>query len=115
MPIRFRCPACDQQLSIGTRKAGVRTDCPNCKAVVTVPDAAPIGTLSSTRGRTSTACTVEVAVTRTLWPLAGAAMTRTPRANQRRTVRASRMSRHLAFAATVHRSADLATVGQRVR
>lgn len=39
MPIRFRCSACNQQLSIATRKAGARTGCPNCKAAVTVPGA----------------------------------------------------------------------------
>lgn len=39
MPIPFRCPACDRRLSIATRKAGTRTTCPNCKAVVTVPGA----------------------------------------------------------------------------
>ena len=37
MPIHFRCSACNRRLSIATRKAGMQTPCPSCKAVVTVP------------------------------------------------------------------------------
>jgi hypothetical protein len=44
MAIRFRCSACNRRLSIATRKAGTQTACPNCKATVTVPGAAPAPT-----------------------------------------------------------------------
>lgn len=37
MPIRFRCPHCQQRLSIGSHKTGVSIECPTCKAQVTVP------------------------------------------------------------------------------
>ena len=37
MPIRFRCPACRQILSVTSRKAGQRVDCPACQATMMVP------------------------------------------------------------------------------
>ena len=37
MPIRYRCPACDQLLSISSRMAGQQMDCPTCGARTTVP------------------------------------------------------------------------------
>jgi hypothetical protein len=37
MPIRFRCPHCQQRLSIGTQKSGAQTQCPTCKELVSVP------------------------------------------------------------------------------
>lgn len=37
MPIRFRCPQCQQRLSIGAHKAGTLIDCPTCKERVKVP------------------------------------------------------------------------------
>jgi len=37
MAIRFRCCQCNQLLSIGTRKVGTSTTCPNCSATQMVP------------------------------------------------------------------------------
>ena len=37
MPIRFACPYCRQKLSVSTRKAGQRADCPRCKASLEIP------------------------------------------------------------------------------
>ena len=37
MPIRFRCPSCEQLLAIGTRKAGTLVDCPTCGRTLRVP------------------------------------------------------------------------------
>lgn len=37
MPIHYRCPSCDQLLSITTRKAGHEVPCPQCGAVTVVP------------------------------------------------------------------------------
>jgi hypothetical protein len=37
MPIRFRCPFCNQRLGIGSRKAGTVVSCPTCHGQVTVP------------------------------------------------------------------------------
>jgi hypothetical protein len=37
MPIRFRCPHCQQLMGIARRKAGQAVQCPTCKATVTVP------------------------------------------------------------------------------
>ena len=44
MPIHYRCPSCDQLLSITTRKAGHEVPCPQCGAMTIVPlsDAGPI-------------------------------------------------------------------------
>jgi hypothetical protein len=39
MPIRFRCPFCNQRLGIGSRKAGTVVSCPTCHGQVTVPPA----------------------------------------------------------------------------
>jgi hypothetical protein len=39
--IRFQCPKCDRQLSIGSRKAGTTATCPHCGAHAPVPDDAP--------------------------------------------------------------------------
>ena len=38
MAIRFQCPKCDRQLSIGSRKAGTTATCPHCGAQAPVPD-----------------------------------------------------------------------------
>ncbi|MDB5336441.1 MAG: Biopolymer transport protein ExbD/TolR [Planctomycetaceae bacterium] len=37
MPIHYRCPSCDQLLSITTRKAGHEVPCPQCGAITVVP------------------------------------------------------------------------------
>jgi DNA-directed RNA polymerase subunit RPC12/RpoP len=37
MPIRFRCPHCNQRLGIARRKAGTEVQCPKCQALVLVP------------------------------------------------------------------------------
>jgi hypothetical protein len=37
MPIQFRCPHCNQLLSIARRKAGSTTNCPTCDGRVIVP------------------------------------------------------------------------------
>jgi HEAT repeat protein len=37
VPVRFRCPSCQQLLTIGTRKAGHVIPCPTCATAVTVP------------------------------------------------------------------------------
>jgi len=37
MPILFRCDACQQKLSISSRKAGKKLKCPKCERVLTVP------------------------------------------------------------------------------
>jgi hypothetical protein len=37
MPIRFRCPHCNQLLGIARRKAGTQVQCPTCNAAVHVP------------------------------------------------------------------------------
>lgn len=37
MPIQYRCPACDQLLSISTRKAGHEVPCPQCGGMTIVP------------------------------------------------------------------------------
>ena len=39
MPIRFRCPTCNRQLSTARRKAGSQVVCPRCEDEITVPDA----------------------------------------------------------------------------
>jgi hypothetical protein len=41
MPIRFRCPYCQQLLGIARRKAGSQVACPTCQAQVLVPDSDP--------------------------------------------------------------------------
>jgi hypothetical protein len=38
MPIRFRCPQCQQRLSIGSHKSGTLIECPTCKEQVRVPE-----------------------------------------------------------------------------
>ncbi len=37
MPIRFRCPACQQVLSVSSRKAGEKVRCPACQAALKIP------------------------------------------------------------------------------
>jgi hypothetical protein len=37
VPVRFRCPSCQQLLTIGTRKVGHVVPCPTCATDVTVP------------------------------------------------------------------------------
>ena len=37
MPIRFRCPACQQVLSVSSRKAGQKVRCPACQASLKIP------------------------------------------------------------------------------
>ena len=39
MPIRFRCPTCNRQLSTARRKAGTQVVCPRCEDEICVPDA----------------------------------------------------------------------------
>ena len=39
MPIQYRCPACDQLLSISTRKGGSEVPCPQCGVMTVVPPA----------------------------------------------------------------------------
>jgi hypothetical protein len=41
MPIRFRCPYCQQLLGIARRKAGSQVECPTCHAQVLVPASEP--------------------------------------------------------------------------
>jgi len=43
MPIRFRCPHCQQLLGIARRKAGTRVECPTCRASVLVPGTDQLG------------------------------------------------------------------------
>ncbi|MBN1909824.1 MAG: hypothetical protein JW818_08810 [Pirellulales bacterium] len=44
MPIRFLCTSCGQRLSIGSRKAGARIECPTCGEEQTVPEASTVRT-----------------------------------------------------------------------
>ncbi len=37
MPIRFRCPTCQQVLSVSSRKAGQKVRCPACQAALKIP------------------------------------------------------------------------------
>jgi hypothetical protein len=37
MPVRFSCPACQQLLSVSSRKAGSLVNCPKCKRPIHVP------------------------------------------------------------------------------
>jgi phage FluMu protein Com len=39
MPIRFRCPSCNQMLGIASRKAGSQIECPTCGMTQRVPTA----------------------------------------------------------------------------
>ena len=39
MPIRFRCPSCQQVLSVTNRKAGQEVRCPSCQSTLKVPKA----------------------------------------------------------------------------
>jgi hypothetical protein len=39
MPIRFRCPTCNRQLSTARRKVGTQVVCPRCEDTITVPEA----------------------------------------------------------------------------
>jgi hypothetical protein len=41
MPIRFRCPYCNQLLGIARRKAGTVVECPACHGHVAVPAVEP--------------------------------------------------------------------------
>ena len=52
MPIRFVCPHCSQKLSVSSRKAGARVDCPRCKRELTIP-AAEVETAPVSAGRTA--------------------------------------------------------------
>jgi hypothetical protein len=38
MPIKFRCPHCEQFLGISRNKAGALTDCPTCGRTIRIPD-----------------------------------------------------------------------------
>jgi hypothetical protein len=38
MPIKFRCPHCEQFLGISRGKAGALTDCPSCGRTIRIPD-----------------------------------------------------------------------------
>lgn len=42
MPIRFRCPRCQQRLSIGSHKSGALIQCPTCKDQVRVPEGSEV-------------------------------------------------------------------------
>src|SRR5436190_9152659 len=42
MPIRFRCPQCEQLLGIARRKAGHSVRCPGCRQLVEVPAEQPV-------------------------------------------------------------------------
>lgn len=42
MPIRFRCPACQQVLSVSSRKAGQKVRCPACQAALKIPTPAAV-------------------------------------------------------------------------
>ncbi len=37
MPIRFRCPSCNQVLSVSSRKAGRKVRCPACQSALKIP------------------------------------------------------------------------------
>jgi hypothetical protein len=41
MPVRFRCPFCNQLLGISRRKIGTVIECPNCHGKVGVPSEEP--------------------------------------------------------------------------
>src|SRR5262245_57683335 len=38
MPIKFRCPHCEQFLGISRGKAGALTDCPSCGRTIRIPE-----------------------------------------------------------------------------
>jgi biopolymer transport protein ExbD len=42
MAIRFRCTGCNKTLSIASRKAGARVDCPSCGVELVVPAESPL-------------------------------------------------------------------------
>src|SRR5436190_23832869 len=48
MPIRFRCPQCQQRLSIGSHKTGTLIECPTCKEQVRVPEDSELSSLRVT-------------------------------------------------------------------
>ncbi len=50
MPIRFRCPFCDQLLGISRRKVGTVIECPNCHGQVGVPGDDPVPEAASLPG-----------------------------------------------------------------
>lgn len=57
MPIRFRCPRCQQRLSIGAHKSGVLIECPTCKEQVRVPEGSEV---LSVRGPSTSEMELEV-------------------------------------------------------
>lgn len=69
MPIRFRCPRCQQRLSIGSHKTGALIQCPTCKDQVRVPDASEVLSLRGPSTSEPESDTVSVAATSAI-PLA---------------------------------------------
>lgn len=54
MPIRFPCPHCQQKLSISTRRAGAKANCPRCQRELTVPGVQRVTTpVSAVAGESS--------------------------------------------------------------
>jgi len=51
MPIQFRCPHCNQLLSIARRKAGSTTNCPTCDGRVIVPRLPSAQSASTEKGK----------------------------------------------------------------
>jgi phage FluMu protein Com len=47
MPIRFRCPSCNQMLGIASRKAGGQIECPTCGMTQRVPTKEEAATLTA--------------------------------------------------------------------
>lgn len=60
MPIRFRCPRCQQRLSIGSHKSGAHIQCPTCKDHVQVPEDSEV---LSVRGPSTSEPELDVAMT----------------------------------------------------
>jgi len=48
MPIRFRCPSCNQVLSVSSRKAGHKVRCPACQSGLKIPSLATTTTPTPT-------------------------------------------------------------------
>ena len=48
MPIRFRCPSCNQVLSVSSRKAGNKVRCPACQSGLKIPSLETTTTPTST-------------------------------------------------------------------
>ena len=48
MDINFKCPHCNQDLSVGESSAGSETQCPACNGTLVIPAASPAGTAAPT-------------------------------------------------------------------